>query len=610
MSGGIVAAISLTNEPIDPASFEHMASRLAHRAMVPTGVAQVVSDGWLSVGHLGGEVFSYRDERTVCVVHGRIDNLDEFDSGVRGAGADPASVIAHLISAGGADALGRVLGDFAVLWCDRGRRSVVASRDARGMKPLVMRQVDSTLYLAPECGALVDLGTQPELDKGHLAEFLSGMARCRTSTPWSGVERIEPGVAIAVDRGRVREMRWWFPEAMIEHRGQRADAAALETILRCSVHDRLGIGENVIELSGGMDSSTVLALAAETDHLLLATTRDHGRSTSRDVDLASDVAAEFNVPHTLSSPVGSTANEAVDWLQRLAWSTADLTVDPFVAWQWHVDLAEMKRRETAVALSGQGGDERLGPAHRWAIDLLRRNPRASLAFSRTALGANYGGRALARRMARFGFEAIRPPGWRRPGGSSTPHTDAMTWLAPGLAAETALEDRIRPATVGRRASHAKTQLLDWAVTENSNGFFDAAERAAATAGVSYRHPFEDRRLVEWSLAVDESERVDPNDGRAAHRKVVSKLITSAVGNRQDKADFTAAIARLQADAVWGSGTTMLGRSSSVPAVVEAELIDQAWLNAMLKRLAADDPNVGPSLQLVSVVEIWLARAPY
>lgn len=620
VTGGLIASIDLTATPVDTAALRGMKDRAAHRASSEAALGAgdlVVHEPWCALASVGRSaigVGSFEGRRFVCAIHGRIDNVDALVAEVQRPldSSDVALVVGNLLAARRVGGFDLIQGDWTALWCGLDDRQLIAARSVGGMTPMAFRHIGSVLHIAPECSQLLLPGPSCEPDLAHLAEKLSGRARTRTSTPWTGISRVEPGTALVCDATRQHITRWWDPSRLI-HRPDRHRVtevnwdADLAAAVRSAITRRLGSTGTGVELSGGFDSSTVLAIAAESSSPVVALTRGHGPATVEDVATAQKVADHVGVEHWLTHPRGAAVDEAVAWQERRTAQTADLTVSSFVAWQWHADLARLAHRGFGVALTGQGGDERLGPAHRGIIDQMRR-PRGAWTMAQSVLGDQYSTVGLARQMARFAFEAVRPPGWRRPGGSATPHTDQMAWLGRDLAVRVNLEDRIAPPARVAGVSHAKTQLLDWALTEDANGFTDVAERAAAAHGIAYLHPFDDQALVAWTLGVPEHLRVSPADNRAAHRRLVAPLLPPAVSQRVSKADFFGPIAESvrSAASIGGWGRASSARSS---AVVEAGLIDGDWLESTLAALHSGISNAGPAIDEILVVEKLLTRAP-
>jgi asparagine synthase (glutamine-hydrolysing) len=74
---------------------------------------------------------------------------------------------------------------------------------------------------------------------------------------------------------------------------------------------------------------------------------------------------------------------------------------------------------------------------------------------------------------------------------------------------------------------------------------EAGERASAEAGIEDRHPFLDRRLVEFLLALPEEQRWQRGRTKYVLRCALSGLLPESVLHRTDKADFS----RLFIDAI-------------------------------------------------------------
>src|SRR5579884_3802668 len=152
---------------------------------------------------------------------------------------------------------------FAIALWDRGAERLLLVRDRLGKKPLVYARLpDGTLAFASETKALLRLPDLPrELDLAQLDAFLA-----LQYVPRSGlraVERVPPGSYLVAESGSVRVHRYWSPQPASKH----APAAAVERVreeVSAAVRRRLVADVPLgALLSGGIDSSVVVAAMAQ-----------------------------------------------------------------------------------------------------------------------------------------------------------------------------------------------------------------------------------------------------------------------------------------------------------------------------------------------------------
>lgn len=162
----------------------------------------------------------------------------------------------------------RARGQFAVSLWDAESRLLLLGRDRVGICPLYYTQADGWLLWASEIKALLASGlVRAKPDPKGIDHFFCFFTAPAARTCFEGVSSLPPGHYLQAQNGRVSLHRYWdldFPNAGAELRptdeGKLIDE--LEHLLRQAVRRRLRGDVPVgAYLSGGVDSSTVLALA-------------------------------------------------------------------------------------------------------------------------------------------------------------------------------------------------------------------------------------------------------------------------------------------------------------------------------------------------------------
>lgn len=261
----------------------------------------------------------------------------------------------------GPGCLERLLGMFAVLLWEPATSTLVAARDRFGVKPLYYHLADDgTLTAASEIGALFAAGVPAVVDETAWATYLTdGRSDAGAGTFWQGVRRLPAGHELRWTAGRVEVRRWYDVVARV---GDEDDDRPVDRVLdeyRGLLDDsvRLRFRADVpvgINLSGGVDSSTLLALVGRhrADSLTAYTfvTGDPAYDETPWVE-----AMLARTPHRARS-VLLTPVEVPD----LAASVQAVQDEPFggiptLAYARLFDAA--KRDGTTVVLDGQGMDE-------------------------------------------------------------------------------------------------------------------------------------------------------------------------------------------------------------------------------------------------------------
>ncbi|MEU4563498.1 asparagine synthase (glutamine-hydrolyzing) [Actinoplanes sp. NPDC023936] len=235
----------------------HLVAGHRARAVVERGRArQPVTVRGPGGGHatllLDGQIYNWRELRAELAAAGH-----EF------TGGGDAETAAHAYLRWGSAFAERLDGMFAVVVWDRVRERLVLVRDRLGVKPLFYQRVGAGLTFGSEPKALL---AHPLADHGVDADGLRELLAF-TSTPgravFRGMRRVLAGGIVEVDRDGTSERRYWELTAEPHTDGLDATVQRVRELLGESVARQLDADTPPgVLLSGGVDSSTVAALAA------------------------------------------------------------------------------------------------------------------------------------------------------------------------------------------------------------------------------------------------------------------------------------------------------------------------------------------------------------
>ena len=205
--------------------------------------------------------------------------------------------------------LDRLAGMFAFCLVEHDSGRAVLARDRLGKKPLYLQELgDGGLRLASSLPALVAAGgVDTRVDPVALHHYLSFHSIVPAPrTILRGVRKLPPATVMVVEPdGRRRERRYWDPPFERAHEDWSAredwEEAVLDA-LRVAVRRRMVSDVPVgILLSGGLDSSLIVALLAEQGQRGLATFsvgfRDVGDRVGDEFEFSDLVAPEFGTDH-------------------------------------------------------------------------------------------------------------------------------------------------------------------------------------------------------------------------------------------------------------------------------------------------------------------------
>jgi asparagine synthase (glutamine-hydrolysing) len=311
----------------------------------------------------GGWQPFYSEDRAIgCVVNGEIYNFVELRDrltaqGHRFASANDCETIVHLYEDRGLSCVEDLRGMFAFALWDGPRRRLLLARDRMGEKPLYLFETAGTLVFASELKSLLRSGLVPfELDPRAVNLYFHYQYVPEPATPIRSVRKLPAGSFLVVDCDpwTVREVRYWRMEDAPPLGGDAPSILLeeLETATTLLLRADVPVG---LALSGGLDSSAILSLAAPKYPATLHafSVGYPGRSESDEREQARAFAGSLGV---VFEEVELEVGEIVGFFPELVY----LRDDPIADIAGHGYYAISRRaseRGIRVLLQGQGGDE-------------------------------------------------------------------------------------------------------------------------------------------------------------------------------------------------------------------------------------------------------------
>ena len=298
-----------------------------------------------------GEIYNYRELRTDLIAKGH-----QFRTN------SDTEVIVHLFEDHREKCLDYLRGMFGIAIWDNQRRELFIARDRLGVKPLYYTETHSDFVFGSEIKAILqhpEVESRPDL--AGISDYLSLKYTPAPKTMFANIHSLPPGHYMVINEKGVQIQRYWdLPFA------QESDVAEnnisdqeyeerLLTLLKESV--RLRLRSDVpfgAFLSGGLDSSTIVALMAQELSTPVNTfsVGFGGEGEPDELPYAQAVADHFGCRHhTLRITADDFLNHAETVLWHLDQPIADqATVATFM-------VAKLAREHVKMVLTGEGGDE-------------------------------------------------------------------------------------------------------------------------------------------------------------------------------------------------------------------------------------------------------------
>lgn len=300
-----------------------------------------------------GEIFNFQQLRRELVSLGH-----QFRSNT------DTEVLIHGYEEWGAELLPRLNGMFAFGLLDL-RKSIhhpklLLARDRLGIKPLYYSQLGNKLIFGSEIKSLLLYSDTPhEINLGALSSYLTFRWVPGPETMFNGVFKLPPGHYLVWQDGEVITSCYWDMQFKIENTGERDLIDRLRSTLESAVERHLVSDVPLgVFLSGGLDSTTILALATRStgrpvSAYTIAYRPEDGHLEQSDADakFARLAASYFDADYheLVLEP------DVVSLLPKVVWHL-DEPVSDAAALSTYL-ICNEARPEVKVLLSGQGGDE-------------------------------------------------------------------------------------------------------------------------------------------------------------------------------------------------------------------------------------------------------------
>jgi asparagine synthase (glutamine-hydrolysing) len=204
---------------------------------------------------------------TICLVTGWLNDPDAIANRLGRPGESVEAAIAAGYATRGPAVLDVLSGSFVVLLWDATDRRGVIAQDQLGTRSLYYYEWGTKLVFASDVFPILRLlPRRPAPDRVAVAHLLANYAIPRARTPYDGIRRAGAGHLLEFVDGRWTQRRYWAPRyARPEPRSIEALARDLWDVVSKAVGTRTRDADLVgLIMSGGLDSATVAAAAAET----------------------------------------------------------------------------------------------------------------------------------------------------------------------------------------------------------------------------------------------------------------------------------------------------------------------------------------------------------
>ncbi len=510
----------------------------------------------------------------------------------------------------GVDCLTHLLGDFAFILWDAGKQQFFIARDALGARDICYYVDERVCLVASEVSQiLVHPRIRRTLNDNRVAAFLAFLWDKPEESFYEGINFLPPAHGMTVSADRVSIWRYWDvnPGAEIRYQDEQDYADHYLELLNEAVRCRLrSVGHIAISLSGGLDSTSLAALAAP-----MLPQNNAGSMRLRSYSYVFNELHSCDEREFIEPVVAKYALQATYLPCDDKWPLKDLNqwptsrdfvfADPYL-WLPVAVMNAAQASNIRLLLGGYYGDTLFGGGRFWALDMLRGKRLGVLA--KTVIDA----RSLINWQQDIfdnGLRQLLPAkvvrGYRR----WRPRTvkEIAPAIHPDLVSRTNVEQRLSFSDQRSKFPipgqwHRYNNLM---LSVYSQGL-SATRHLYNGYGIEPVGPYYDRRLVEFVMAVPAEELGRPDYDRRLHRRAMTGLLPEKVRLRRHFTVFTPLLLKgLQVEE-----KETVKRILTDPLVVQYKYIDGDWLR---RQLAQDFVLSDESMRLwfVLCLELWLQR---
>jgi len=594
----------------------HAAMRIAHRG--PDDEA-FFADQHLALGFrrlavidtsaAGRQPMQSADGRFVLVFDGEIYNVAELAQrlharGVRLRSRSAAEVLLEMYAWLGKDVVRQLRGMYAFAIWDRRNRELFCARDPFGIKPFFYALTTGgqrprsgpQLRFASERKALAGPGEVTAIDPDALRRYLSFQYVPAPATLVPPARSLPPGhVLIARPGGRVDVFRYWRPELRPARSPSSSSPDKILGALRDSVaaHLRSDVPVGAF-LSGGVDSATLCALAAESVPDLLTFTVGFDREGYSEIDDAMATAAALGVK---SIPYLIGPEEFLACLPRIIWQLDDPMADAAAIPLWFA--AREARKHVKVVLSGEGADELFGGYGVYYQPGVVRAGRALPGWGRSTIGRVASELPAGARGKGFLNRTSTPLRRRYIGNAYVFHgDDASQLVRKAHGSEFDVTDPVyRQAADAGLDDVATMQLID-INTWLPGDILVKADRMAMAHGLELRTPFLDREVLAVAARLARVEKTAAGTTKFALREAIGELLPQAAAERA-KLGFPVPLGHWLRGGMYGFAEQVVRTAQT------GQWLDKNAALDILRRFRSDDPEVTwRQVWLLVVFSLW------
>ncbi len=549
---GIFGIFHQDKKPVRRSHLQGLAKSIKHRG--PDGV-NILNFSHMGLGHAmlhttpesANENLPFTDKESSLTItaDARIDNREELSERIGFKNIDglgDSLLILEAFKKLGTSSFQLLNGDFSfVIWNPR-QQQLICVRDYIGIKPFYYHHTPRRFVFSSE---IKQLAEYPDItlqaNETLIAEYLSFSFCSKTETLFTDISRLAPAHYLVVQANTIKSYKYWSwePKKTLHYKITAEYTEHFIDTFGDAVKNRLRSSSAVsAELSGGLDSSTVVGMA---NKLLLQDGSKRLNVYSMvfpglkcDEKSYIEAVREFNQLHVNYIPYDNYLFR--DWVQQTL-ETKEPPDYPNLTMNNPL-LATIHKSGSRIILSGIGGDEWFTGSGYPYLDYLQDGEFTAL-FRELRYQMRKGVMPTAKRCLVNLFWPLIPSVARRKIAERSAKRHIAPWLSESFTNRTRLVERISQTDSRPSLKNLGNTALANVFTQAGVQFFlEQLDRQRALWNVENRYPFFDKKIVEFAFAIPDYQRLRQGQIKQILKDPRNFLLPEAIKKRDTKAEFS------------------------------------------------------------------------
>jgi asparagine synthase (glutamine-hydrolysing) len=475
-----------------------------------------------------------KDETLIITADARIDNRDELFEKLKINESSfkvitDVELILLAYQKWGKDCTKYFVGDYAFSLWDVRNKKLFCSRSPIGVKPFYYYTNKNYFIFASEIFIIQEIVAKDvrELDIESIKTFIDTWVIPCEKTCFNKINRLVPAHNLIVYNKEIKNERFWFPERIqIDQNLSFEDSKLMFVeVMKSAISSMLRSAYPIgCELSGGLDSTTVLTIAEdiENSQVMFPISSYYGDLSCDESHYIKSVAKKLNVKPLINNALSLNYQDEFS-LKKYYQISSDWPASGSCLDNLNVFTLAQKNN-IRVILTGQGGDHVATGNYFMLADYLKSFRFIELYKEMHPLNFSW------KMFKRYAISPLLPSSLK----------NIFRYInGKQINKKITQVDRCYNKENEKVASYAQSFDLGVATGVTSSIWADISpHRKAGHFNIEYRHPFFDKRVIEFMLSLPASYKMQRGITKFVLREAMKGKIPDIVYQRTDKAEFS------------------------------------------------------------------------